>query len=170
MSKKLKIGLFGFGVVGQGLYDIVRTKNLNIEIVKIAIKDAGKTRSLPRELFTTDKNELLNNPEINTIVELINDTEAAYDIVSTALSTGKNVVSASKKMLATYLQELIDCNTSMVPPYYMKVRFAVVSQLSVTWKSIMITSYCTLSAVFLTVHPIISYQKAITKIWITIAH
>jgi homoserine dehydrogenase len=108
MSKKLKIGLFGFGVVGQGLYDIIRTKNLNIEIVKIAIKDPTKKRSLPEELFTTDKNELLNNPEINTIVELINDTEAAYDIVSTALKTGRNVVSASKKMLATYLQELID--------------------------------------------------------------
>lgn len=107
MSKKLKIGLFGFGVVGQGLYDIIKTKNLNLEIVKIAIKDPHKERSLPRELFTTDKNELLNNPEINTIVELINDTEAAFDIVSTALSTGKNVVSASKKMLATYLDELI---------------------------------------------------------------
>lgn len=108
MSKKLKIGLFGFGVVGQGLYDIIKTKNLNLEIVKIAIKDPHKERTLPKELFTTDKNELLNNPEINTIVELINDTEAAFDIVSTALSTGKNVVSASKKMLAIHLQQLID--------------------------------------------------------------
>jgi len=107
MSKRLKIGLFGFGVVGQGLYDIIRTKNLNIEIVKIAIKDPTKKRSLPADLFTTDRNEILNNPEINTVVELINDTEAAYEIVSTALSTGRNVVSASKKMLAIYLQELI---------------------------------------------------------------
>jgi homoserine dehydrogenase len=107
MSKKLNIGLFGFGVVGQGLYDIIRTKNLNIEIKKIAIKDATKERSLPAHYFTTDKNELLNNPEINTIIELINDTEAAFDIVSTALKTGKNVVSASKKMIATYLNELI---------------------------------------------------------------
>lgn len=108
MSKNLKIGLFGFGVVGQGLYDIISTKNLNVEIVKIAIKDGTKKRSLPPELFTTDKNELLNNPEINTIVELINDTEAAFDIVSTALSTGRNVVSSSKKMVAIYLKELID--------------------------------------------------------------
>ncbi|RCH53592.1 homoserine dehydrogenase [Mucilaginibacter hurinus] len=107
MSKKITIGLFGFGVVGQGLYDIIKTKNLNLEIVKIAIKDPAKKRTLPAELFTTDKNELLNNPEINTIIELINDTEAAYDIVSTALKSGKNVVSASKKMLATYLDELI---------------------------------------------------------------
>jgi homoserine dehydrogenase len=107
MSKKLNIGLFGFGVVGQGLYDIIRTKNLNIEIKKIAIKDATKERSLPAHYFTTDKNELLGNPEINTIIELINDTEAAFDIVSTALKTGKNVVSASKKMIALHLDELI---------------------------------------------------------------
>src|SRR5471030_439074 len=107
MSKKLNIGLFGFGVVGQGLYDIIRTKNLNLEIKKIAIKDAHKQRSLPAHYFTTDKTELLNNPEINTIVELINDTEAAFDIVSTALMSGKNVVSASKKMIAIYLNELI---------------------------------------------------------------
>lgn len=107
MSTKLNIGLFGFGVVGQGLYDIIRTKNLNLEIKKIAIKDATKKRSLPEHYFTTDKNELLNNPEINTIIELINDTEAAFDIVSTALKTGKNVVSASKKMIAKHLDELI---------------------------------------------------------------
>src|ERR1700712_185438 len=108
MSKKLKIGLFGFGVVGQGLYDIIKTKNLNLEIVKICIKDASKERSLPSHLFTTDKEELLNNPEINTIVELINETEPAFEIVSRALSTGRNVVSASKKMIATHLDELIN--------------------------------------------------------------
>ncbi|MCR8556817.1 homoserine dehydrogenase [Mucilaginibacter sp. BJC16-A38] len=108
MSKKLNIGLFGFGVVGQGLYDIIKTKNLNLEIVKIAIKDAHKKRTLPAHLFTTEKDELLNNPEINTIVELINDTEAAFEIVSRALSSGKNVVSASKKMIALHLEELIE--------------------------------------------------------------
>jgi homoserine dehydrogenase len=108
MSKKLNIGLFGFGVVGQGLYDIIKTKNLNLEIKRIAIKDPHKKRSLPSQLFTTDKEEILNNPEINTIVELINDTEAAFEIVSRALSTGKNVVSASKKMIALHLKELIE--------------------------------------------------------------
>src|SRR5882762_9961350 len=108
MSKKLNIGLFGFGVVGQGLYDIIKTKHLNLEIVKIAIKDAHKQRSLPAHLFTTERDELLNNQEINTIVELINDTEAAFEIVSRALSTSRNVVSASKKMIATHLSELID--------------------------------------------------------------
>jgi len=108
MSKKLTIGLFGFGVVGQGLYDIIRTKNLNLEIVKIAIKNRYKERSLPAQLFTDDRDEILNNPEINTIVELINDTDAAFDIVSRALKSGKNVVSSSKKMLALHLEELIE--------------------------------------------------------------
>lgn len=107
MSKKLNIGLFGFGVVGQGLYDIIKTKHLNLEIIKIAIKDSTKERTLPAQLFTTDRDELLNNPEINTIVELINDTEAAFEIVSRALKSGKNVVSASKKMIALHLEELI---------------------------------------------------------------
>jgi homoserine dehydrogenase len=107
-SKKLNIGLFGFGVVGQGLYDIIKTKNLNLEILRFVIKDATKKRSLPQQLFSTDKNSILENPEINTVVELINDTEAAFEIVSAALKAGKNVVSASKKMIADHLSELID--------------------------------------------------------------
>lgn len=107
MSKKLKIGIFGFGVVGQGLYDIIKSQNLNLEIVKFAIKNKDKKRSLPAELFTTDHDELLDNPEINTIVELIDDADAAYKIAKKALSTGKNVVSANKKMIAAHLEELV---------------------------------------------------------------
>ncbi|TKB97547.1 homoserine dehydrogenase [Pedobacter cryophilus] len=107
MSKKLNIGLFGFGVVGQGLYDITVSRHLNLEFKKIAIKDPSKKRTLPQELFTTDKWEILNNPEINTIIELINDAEAAYEIVTYALKNGKNVVSANKKMIANHLEELV---------------------------------------------------------------
>jgi homoserine dehydrogenase len=108
MSKKLNIGLFGFGVVGQGLYDISVSKDLNFEFKKIAIKDVTKQRSLPAELFTTDRFEILNDPEINTIIELINDADAAYEIVTYALKNGKNVVSANKKMIALHLEELVD--------------------------------------------------------------
>lgn len=107
MSKRLTIGLFGFGVVGQGLYDIISTKDLNIEIRKIAIKNPDKERSLAAELFTTDANDILHDPEINTIIELINDADAAYEIVSRALKSGKNVVSANKKMIAEHLDELV---------------------------------------------------------------
>jgi homoserine dehydrogenase len=107
MSKKLKIGLFGFGVVGQGLHDIIRGQDLNLEIVKIAIKNPEKKRTLDAHLFTTDHEELLNNEEINTIVELIDDAEVAFNIVKRALISGKNVVSANKKMIATHLAELV---------------------------------------------------------------
>ncbi|WP_160068527.1 homoserine dehydrogenase [Sphingobacterium bovisgrunnientis] len=108
MSKKLTIGMFGFGVVGQGLYDIIKTKNLNLEIKKFVIKNADKKRSLPAELFTTDANVILNDPEINTVVELIDDADAAFEITKKALSSGKNVVSANKKMIATHLEELTE--------------------------------------------------------------
>jgi homoserine dehydrogenase len=108
MSKKLKIGLFGFGVVGQGLHDIIRGQDLNLEIVKIAIKNADKKRSLDAHLFTTDHDEILNNEEINTIVELIDDADAAFTITKRALISGKNVVSANKKMIALHLAELVE--------------------------------------------------------------
>ncbi len=108
MSKKLNIGLFGFGVVGQGLYDITVSRNLNLEFKKIVIKDPSKKRTLPSHLFTTDKWEILNDPEINTIIELIDDADAAYEIVSYALKNGKNVVSANKKMIALHLEELVN--------------------------------------------------------------
>jgi len=89
------------------LNDIIRTKDLNLEIKKIAIKNPDKKRSLPEDLFTTDASVILNDPEINTIVELINDADAAYQIVKTALKSGKNVVSANKKMVATHLEEFL---------------------------------------------------------------
>ncbi len=118
MSKKLKIGLFGFGVVGQGLHDIIRGQDLNLEIVKIAIKNPEKKRSLEAHLFTTNHDEILDNNEINTVVELIDDAEIAYNIVKKALISGKNVVSANKKMIATHLAELVELqekhNTSLL--------------------------------------------------------
>lgn len=107
MSTKLKIGIFGFGVVGQGLHDIIRGQDLNLEIIKIAIKNPEKKRSLEANLFTTNHNDILDNPEINTIVELIDDADAAFEIAKKALTSGKHVVSANKKMIANHLEELV---------------------------------------------------------------
>lgn len=107
--KQLTIGLFGFGVVGEGLYRVLQeTPSLNASIKKVCIKNAGKKRNAPANLFTTDKDELLNDPEINVIVEVINETEPAFEIVSIALRNGKDVVSASKKMIAEHLHELLE--------------------------------------------------------------
>jgi homoserine dehydrogenase len=106
--KRLTIGLFGFGVVGEGLYKILQqTPSLKASIKKVCIKNPKKKREAPAELFTTERDDLLFDPEINVIVEVINESGPAFEIVSTALRQGKDVVSASKKMLAEHLPELL---------------------------------------------------------------
>jgi homoserine dehydrogenase len=107
--KQLTIGLFGFGVVGEGLYKVLQqTPSLKASIRKICIKNIEKKRNAPASLFTTERDELLNDPEINVIVEVIDDADAAFHIVSTALNNGKDVVSASKKMIAEHLNALLE--------------------------------------------------------------
>ena len=108
-NKKLVLGIFGFGVVGEGLYKVLNlTPTLNANIKKVCIKHPDKKRNAPAELFTTDKKILLEDSEINVIVEMIDDADAAYEIVKTAFINGKSVVSASKKMIAEHLAELIE--------------------------------------------------------------
>ena len=107
-EKTLVIGMFGFGVVGEGLYKVLKqTPSLKASIKKVCIKNTTKKRNAPASIFTSDKDELLFDPEINVIVEVINDSSAGFEIVTTALNNGKDVVSASKKMLAEHLPELI---------------------------------------------------------------
>ena len=108
---KIKIGLFGFGVVGQGIYEVERkSKNAHAEIVKICVRDPKKPRKIEADpsLFTTSVDEILDNPNINLVVEVIDDARAAYDIVKRALLRGIPVVSGNKTMLARNLPELID--------------------------------------------------------------
>lgn len=108
MRNKLTIGLFGYGVVGSGLYEVLNQSNLlDAYISRIVIKDPEKERNLPRERFSTDHKSILEDAEINVVVELIDDSEAAYNIVKAALSRGKHVVSANKKLIAENLDELI---------------------------------------------------------------
>ena len=108
---KIKIGLFGFGVVGQGIYEVVRkSKNAHAEIVKICVRDPKKPRKIEVDpsLFTTSVDDILDNQNINLVVEVIDDANAAYNIVKRALLRGIPVVSGSKTMLAHHLPELIE--------------------------------------------------------------
>lgn len=107
--KKLNIGLFGFGVVGEGIYQVLSEKSqLNTNIKKIVIKHPDKQRNAPTELFSNEAEDILNDPEIDIVVELIDDADAAFEIVKTALNKGKSVVSANKKMIAEHHLELIE--------------------------------------------------------------
>lgn len=106
--QQLTIGLFGFGVVGEGLYKVLQqTPSLKATIKKVCIKNYGKKRNAPASLFTTDRNELLEDGDINLIVEVIDDADAAFEIASAALLGGKDLVSASKKMIAEHLTDLL---------------------------------------------------------------
>jgi homoserine dehydrogenase len=117
-QKQLIIGLFGFGVVGEGLYKVLQqTPSLKASIKRVCIKHPGKKRNAPVDLFTTDKDSILNDPEINVVVEVIDDSNAAFQIVSTALRNGKAVVSASKKMIAEHIQELLDLQKETKQPF-----------------------------------------------------
>lgn len=107
MSKAIKIGLFGYGIVGRGVYQILSaSKSLNTEIVKICPKHPEKKRDLPMDNFTFNKYDLLDNPEIDLIVEVIDDAEAAFEILKEALARGKNFVTSNKKMVAEHLEEI----------------------------------------------------------------
>lgn len=116
--KALTIGLFGFGVVGEGLYKVLQqTPSLKAQIKRVCIKHPHKKRNAPDELFTTEKDDLLFDKEINVIVEVIDDADAAFHIVSTALHNGKAVVSASKKMIAEHLPEILELQKQTGLPF-----------------------------------------------------
>ncbi len=107
--KNIKIGLFGFGCVGQGLYETLNSsKNFAGEISRICIKNPNKARKLPAKLFTDKKKDILFDESIDVIVELIDDADAALDIVTTALKNNKSVVTANKKMVAENLEYLVE--------------------------------------------------------------
>lgn len=106
--KNLNIGLFGFGCVGFGLYEVLhKTPSLNAQISKICVKNKGKQRPISANHFAFDKNDILLNDEINVVVELIDDADAAFEIVTAAIKSGKAVVTANKKMIAEHFEELL---------------------------------------------------------------
>ena len=108
--RKIKIGLFGFGVVGQGIHQVLgRSKNANAEIIGICVRNPDKPRAVAadRSLFTASPDAILDNPEVDLVVEVIDDAAASYDIVRRALLKGIPVVSGNKTMLARHLPELI---------------------------------------------------------------
>ena len=109
-KENIKIGLFGFGTVGQGVYRVLsRTKNAHAEIRRICVRNIAKPRDVatPEGMITDRADDIFNDPEINLIVELVDDAGASYKIVTTALRRGIPVVSGSKAMIARHLPELI---------------------------------------------------------------
>lgn len=103
----LNIGLFGFGTVGRGLYDVLEeTKLKEARIKRVCVRDINKDRGVKAD-FTDNPDDIFNDRDINLVVELVDDANASYKIVKRALEAGIPVVTGNKKMLAYHLEELI---------------------------------------------------------------
>ncbi len=107
----IKIGLFGLGVVGRGIYSIIgRAKNAHAVISRICVRDINKPRPIDVDpsLLTDRADDILESDDIDLIVEVIDNAEASYNIVTKALRRGIPVVSGNKAMIARHLPELIE--------------------------------------------------------------
>ena len=132
--KSLGIGLAGFGTVGTGVWEtLVRNAELisdrsgvEVEIVRIAVRDIGKARlvEVPEEKFTTDWKEVVNDPQVDIVVELIGGTETAFDIVAAALRASKPVVTGNKALLAERGQELFALSNEFNTPIHFEAAVA----------------------------------------------
>jgi homoserine dehydrogenase len=107
-TQNKNIGLIGFGTVGHGFFHYLEENKEDKQLATVVIKNSSKSR-IPDSLnFSTDVNDVHNNNEITTVIELISDYEQAFPIVKQALLQGKNVVSSNKKMIAYHLEELVE--------------------------------------------------------------
>ncbi len=104
--KQIRIGLFGYGVVGSGFGDLVAGID-EAAIKKIAVKHPGLHPELEPGILAADRYDILYDPGIDLIVEAIDDPEAAFDILKLALEQGKPVITANKQMVAAHLPEII---------------------------------------------------------------
>ena len=112
----IKLGLVGTGTVGGGCIDILhnhredfkRRLGVDMELVRVCSRNPEQAEAHGvSDLFTTDFNDILNDPEIDIVIELIGGTTVARDIVLGALNAGKNVVTANKALMATYGEEVM---------------------------------------------------------------
>ena len=110
-KKKLKIGLLGAGTVGSGIVKTL-SKNEFLEIKKIGVKDLNKKRDLngyvDKDVLTSNLNEIISDPEIGIVVEVLGGLSPAKELVSQAIKNKKHIVTANKDLIATYGPELFD--------------------------------------------------------------
>lgn len=115
MKDCIKIGLLGAGTVGSGVLIVLEENAVEIEkkvgvpikIAKILVRDVQKAKDLAEKYTLTDKIEdIVEDPEIDIVVELIGREHPAKEYIAAALQHKKNVVTANKDVLAKYGKEL----------------------------------------------------------------
>jgi len=114
--KGINIGLIGLGTVGTGVVKILKEKRKILEekigmpiiLKKICDKDISRKRglSLDKKLLTTDYREIVHDPQIDVVVELIGGIHPAKEYIMEALKNGKHIVTANKALLAEEGKEI----------------------------------------------------------------
>jgi homoserine dehydrogenase len=111
----VRIGLLGFGTIGSSVYRLIQKEHdqilegtgVDLQIVRILEADPSKKPAdLPEGLFTTHFADIVDDPTVDIVVEVIGGTTAAFDFLDAAMRKGKNVVTANKQLLATRGQSL----------------------------------------------------------------
>jgi homoserine dehydrogenase len=130
----VQIGLAGLGNVGAGVYKnldrnralITQRTGADIQVKKIAVRDLSRPRDIavPAELLTTDWRDLIADPDIQVIVELIGGTTQAHELVCAALRAKKIVVTGNKALLAERGQELFALAEECGVPIYFEAAVA----------------------------------------------
>lgn len=111
----MRIGILGFGTVGEGAYRmlegnreaITRKIGSGFKVVKIGVRDASKVRSLPSSMFTTDLGSIVDDPNIDVVLELIGGIDPTASLVERALMNNKHVVTANKELMARQGSRLV---------------------------------------------------------------
>ena len=114
--QKVKFGMIGGGTVGSGVYHHWRRNGalmasrlgVQINLKKVAVKAFAEPRpyEIPPGVMTTDWKEVVNDPGIQVVIELIGGTGLAKEIVLTALKLGKSVITANKALISAHGEEL----------------------------------------------------------------
>ena len=110
--KPIQVGLLGIGTVGSGVFDVLRRNQAEIkrragrgiEIVAVSRRDVAKAQALvgdAAQVFA-DARQIIANPEIDIVVELIGGYGIAKELVLEAIAAGKHVVTANKALLAVH--------------------------------------------------------------------
>ncbi|MBI2657392.1 homoserine dehydrogenase [Candidatus Woesearchaeota archaeon] len=108
-GKAINVGLIGCGVVGSGLVELFSENNNNgVNLKKIAVKDSKKPRKVPFNNFTDNADEILEDPGIDIVVELIGGHNPAKEYLVKAIKNGKHVVTANKAVISEHGPELFE--------------------------------------------------------------
>lgn len=112
----VKVGLVGTGTVGGGCLDILRNHKeefkrhfgIDIELTRVCSRQPEVAESYGlSDIFTTDFHEVIEDPEVDLVIELIGGTTFAKEVVIGALQNGKSVVTANKALMATCGEEVM---------------------------------------------------------------